>query len=84
MTGVQTCALPISAGLARTLFVTALAQALVAAVALAMGWGRTGPSYPLDLLGLTAGFGVLFTGAGLLFRIAARHNPSARNGMIAR
>ena len=66
------------AGLARTLFVTALTQALVAVVALAMGWGRSGPIHPFDLLGLTAGFGVLFTGAGLLFRIAARRNPSAR------
>lgn len=65
------------AGMARTLFATALAQTLVAAVALAMGWGRSGPIYPFDVLGVTAGLGVLFTGAGLLFRIAARRNLSA-------
>jgi hypothetical protein len=59
-------------GMARALFATALAQALVAGIALAAGLGSTGPIWPLDILALTGFFVALFIGSALLFRKAAR------------
>ena len=59
-------------GMARALLATALAQALVAVIALAAGLGSTGPIWPLDILVLTGFFVALFVGSALLFRRAAR------------
>ena len=59
-------------GMARAFFATALAQALVAGIALAAGLGSTGPIWPLDILALTGFFVALFVGSALLFRKAAR------------
>jgi len=59
-------------GMARALFATALAQALVAVIALAARLGSTGPIWPLDILALTGFFVALFAGSALLFRKAAR------------
>jgi hypothetical protein len=64
-------------GMARALFATALAQALVGVIALAAGLGATGPIWPLDILGLTGFFVTLFTGSALLFRKAAREQSPA-------
>ena len=61
-----------SHGMARALFATALAQALVAVIALTAGLGSTGPIWPLDILALTGFFIALFVGSALLFRKAAR------------
>lgn len=36
------------------------------------GWGATGPSWPLDVAGLTVFFAALFGGAAWLFPQAAR------------
>jgi hypothetical protein len=58
--------------MARALFATALAQALVAVIALTAGLGSTGPIWPLDILALTGFFIALFVGSALLFRKAAR------------
>lgn len=65
-------------GMARALFATALAQALVAVIALIAGLGSKGPIWPGDILGLTAFFVALFVGSALLFRHAARKQPTAR------
>ena len=59
-------------GMARALFATALAQALIAVIALAAGLGSTGPIWPLDILALSGFFVALFVGSALLFRKAAR------------
>ena len=64
-------------GMARALFATALAQALVGMIALAAGWGTTGPRWPLDILGLTGFFVALFAGSAWLFRKAAREQSAA-------
>jgi NADH:ubiquinone oxidoreductase subunit 2 (subunit N) len=58
-------------GMARTLFATALAQVLVAAIALIAGLGSTGPIWPWDILTLTGFFVALFVGSAWLFRNAA-------------
>jgi len=59
-------------GMARTLFVMAIAQALIGVIALVGGLGYGGPTWPWDVVGLTGFFVVLFAGSGLLFRNAAR------------
>lgn len=59
-------------GMARALFLTALAQALVGGIALAAGLGSTGPAWPWEILGLTGFFVALFVGSALLFQKAAR------------
>ena len=59
-------------GMARALYATALAQALVAVIALVGGLGSTGPIWPLDILALTGFFVALFVASALLFRKAAR------------
>lgn len=58
-------------GMARAMFAAALAQALVAVIALIFRLG--GPaSGPAEILGVNGIFIVLFVGAALLFRQAAR------------
>jgi hypothetical protein len=59
-------------GMARALLATALAQALVAVIALTAGWGSAGPTWPRDILLATGLFGTLWVVSALLFRRAAR------------
>jgi hypothetical protein len=66
-------------GMARALFATALAQALVAATALVFGLGSP-VSGPLEILALNGFFVALFVGSALLFRFAARE-PRPRDKM---
>ena len=63
-------------GMARTLFATALAQALVPVIALIVGKPQlTSVEIFLGVLGVNAFFFMLFVGSALLFRRAARkHN----------
>jgi len=63
-------------GMARALFATALAQALVAVIALVGGLGLP-YSPPLELLGLNGFFIALFVGSTWLFRRAAQEQPFA-------
>jgi len=58
-------------GMALALFPMALAQALVAVIALIAGLGYPA-SPPLEILGLTGLFAALFVGSAWLFRNAAR------------
>jgi hypothetical protein len=58
-------------GMVRALSATALAQALVAAIALIFGLGSP-VSGPLEILALNGFFVALFVGSALLFRYAAR------------
>ena len=62
--------------MARAMLVTAGAQALVGVVALAAGWEKTGPRWPLDVLGLTVFFVARFGGSAWLFRQAAREKTA--------
>lgn len=59
-------------GMAHALLATALAQALVAMIALSAGLGSTGPIWPSDVLVLTGFFVVLWIGSAWLFLKAAR------------
>jgi hypothetical protein len=65
-------------GMARALFATALAQALVAAIALIFGlgspWGGPG-----EILALNGFFVALFVGSAWLFRYAAREQLPAQH-----
>ncbi|MDH3457911.1 MAG: hypothetical protein OER90_13815 [Gemmatimonadota bacterium] len=61
-------------GMARALFATALAQALVAVIALIAGLGSSW-SGPLEIVVLNGFFVALFVGSGLLFQKAARGRP---------
>ena len=61
-------------GMARALFATALAQALIAAVALVVGLGYPW-SGPLEIVLLNGFFVALFVGSAWLFRRAARGRP---------
>ena len=58
-------------GMARALFATALAQALVAAISLILGLGSSW-SGPVETLALNGFFVALFTGSAVLFRYAGR------------
>lgn len=60
------------AGMARTLVATACAQALVAVTAVIAGLGSTGQRWPLDVLGVTAIFVVLWLVSAALFNRAER------------
>jgi hypothetical protein len=64
-------------GMARALYATALAQTLVAAIALIAGWGSAGPIWPRDILFLTGLFAALWLTSAWLFRHAGREQPSA-------
>ena len=59
-------------GMARALLATALAQALVAVIALIAGLGSTGPIWPRDILMLTGFYVALWLGSASLFQKAAR------------
>ena len=61
-------------GMARALFATALAQTLVAMIAIFGGLGRP-YSGALELLGLNGFFVALFVGSAWLFRRAASGRP---------
>ncbi|MGH3146595.1 MAG: hypothetical protein ACRDTR_12420 [Rubrobacter sp.] len=63
-------------GMARALLATALAQALVAVIALIFGLGLPW-SPPAEILGVTGFFVALFVGSALLFRYAARGSAPA-------
>ena len=62
-------------GMARTLVATALAQTLVAVIALIARFGSTGPIWPQDILMSTAFFDTLWLISAWLFRKAARGGP---------
>ena len=66
-------------GMARALFATALAQALVAVIALIAGLGYPA-SGPLEILILNGLFAGLWVGSAWLFRNAAREQPPAGAG----
>lgn len=59
------------AGMARALLATALAQVLVAVIALAAGLGATVPMWSLQLVALTGFFAALWLISAWLFRKAA-------------
>ncbi len=61
-------------GMARALFATALAQALVAVIALIAGLGSPW-SGPLEIVALNGFFVALFVGSALVFQKAARGRP---------
>jgi hypothetical protein len=63
-------------GMSRALFATALAQALVAVIALIAGLGYPA-SPPLEIVLLNGFFVALFVGSALLFRYAAREQRPA-------
>ena len=62
-------------GMARALFATAVAQALVGVIALVAGLGSTGPIWPRDVLFLTGFFAALWVLSAALFQHAARGRP---------
>ncbi len=66
-------------GMARALFATALAQALVALIALIFGLGLPW-SPPVEILALNGFFVALFVGSALLFRHAGREQTPAGAG----
>ena len=66
-------------GMARALFATALAQALVAVIALIFGLGSPW-SPPAEILALNGFFVALFVGSALLFRHAGRERTPAGAG----
>jgi hypothetical protein len=66
-------------GMARALFATALAQALVGVIALIfeLGFPESGP---LEILALNGFFVAMFVGSALLFRYAAQKHPPRAQG----
>ena len=66
-------------GMARALFATALAQALVAVIALIFGLGLPW-SPPAEILALNGFFVALFVGSAMLFRHAGREETPAGAG----
>lgn len=67
-------------GMVRALYATALAQVLVAAIALIAGLGSDGPIWPRDILILTGLFAALWLLSAWLFRNAARAQLSEGAG----
>ena len=63
-------------GMARAMFATALAQVLVAVIALIAGWGSTAPLWPRDILAATGIFAMLWVISAVLFRNAASSGPA--------
>ena len=63
--------------MARALVAMALAQALVAAIALLAGMHQYPGSSVFEILGLTGFFVALFLGSAWLFRYSAREQPPA-------
>ncbi len=70
-------------GMARALFATALAQALVAVIALIAGMHQAPYSSVGEILGLNGFFVALFLRSALLFRNAARERTPAGAGRRA-
>jgi hypothetical protein len=66
-------------GMARALLAAALAQALVAVIALIAGLGHPA-SPPLEILGVSGFFVTLFVGSALLIRYAGRERRAAGAG----
>ena len=64
-------------GMVRALYAMALAQVLVAVIALLAGLGSTGPIWPKDILILTGLFIALWLLSARLFRKAAREQLTA-------
>ncbi len=58
-------------GMARAMFATAFAQAMIAVIALSAGLGATDPSWPWDILILTGFYSALWVGSAVLFQKAA-------------
>jgi len=73
-------------GMAGALLATAVAQVLVAMIAVIAGLGSTAPIWPWDVLILTGFFTVMWVGSALLFRKAAREQPvaAAEPGRVTR
>jgi hypothetical protein len=67
-------------GMARALLAMALAQALVAVIALIAGKHQAPISSVFEIVGLNGFFVALFIGSALLFRHAARKQPAADAG----
>jgi hypothetical protein len=67
-------------GMARAMLATALAQALVAVIALIAGKHQAPISSVWEILGLNGFFVALFIGSAWLFRHAARKQPPATQG----
>lgn len=67
-----------SRGMARTLYATASAQALVAAIALIGGLGTEGQNWPRDVVGVTVIFVALWLTSARLFQIAASRERERR------
>ena len=68
-------------GMARALFATALAQALVAVIALSAGMHQYPGSSVQEIVIYCGFFAALFAGSAWLFRIAAREQPPAGAGL---
>src|SRR5690606_31608444 len=66
------------AGMARTLFVTAAAHAVITAIVLLLVDRIPSASPPAVLVRVNALFVLLFVGSGLLFRYASRSRPAAQ------
>ncbi len=58
-------------GMARAMYATAAAQALVAVIAIAGNLGTSGPAWPKDILVMTAFFAALWLVSARLFKKAA-------------
>jgi len=69
-------------GMARTMFAAALAQALIAGIAVLAGMGYP-ESPPLEILGVNALFIALWLISAWLFRKAAREQAPARHSAVA-
>jgi len=67
-------------GMARALFATALAQALVAVIALILGMHQAPYSSVIEILGLNGFFVALFLGSAWLFSNAARERTPVGAG----
>ena len=64
-------------GMAHAMFAAAMAQVLIAAVALVAGWGSDGPAWPRDVLVMSGFFTAMWLLSGLLFRKAAGESTRA-------
>ena len=64
-------------GMAYAMYAAAMAQVLIAAVALLAGWGKEGPAWPRDVLAMSGFFTAMWLLSGLLFRKAAGESSRA-------
>ena len=58
------------AGMATTMLAAAALQAAIGGLALALGWGAYGRGWPMDVIGTTGIFTLLWLAAAALFRVA--------------